>query len=148
MIFRMGNQVRLGQVAYTAYPPPSGMEFGGGWDGLGPVTYAQSYPPRGMEWGDGWGGLVPRSKKVVLPRSAQAGGGVGYVSEGTVLSREDVEEVTAAAGSQPEVPAGGQPVPSGAPSPAAQAPAAAEGGKFPIAAAGVALATLVAAFVV
>ncbi len=97
---------------------------------LGQVAYAQSYPPSGLEWGQGWGRFSSSSPKVVLPKSPEAGGGVGYTSEGTVLSREDYEALAVATGQGP-----------GAvqPSPGASASSgASEGGKFPLVAAGVA----------
>jgi hypothetical protein len=95
---------------------------------LGQVAYAQPYPPAGLEWGQGWGRFAPSSPKVVLPKSLEAGGGVGYTSEGTVLSQQDVEELMAAAGGQ-----GG-----GAPSQAPSSSSASGSGKFPFVAAAVA----------
>lgn len=112
--YSLGNSVRLGQVAY-----------------------ATPYPPGGLEWGQGWGRFAPSGPKVVLPRSPGAGGGVGYASEGTVLSQDDIEAISAATG------------PGSAPAAAAAAsPAGAEGpSTLSIAAAGVAAAAILAAFV-
>lgn len=114
--YSLGNSVRLGQVAY-----------------------ATPYPPGGLEWGQGWGRFAPSSPKVVLPRSAAAGGGVGYTSEGTVLSQQDIADISAVTG------------PGSAPAAAAAAasPAGAESGpsNLSIAAAGVAAAAILTAFV-
>lgn len=110
---------------------------------LGQVAYAQPYPPAGLEWGQGWSRFRPNSAKVVLPRST---GGVGYTSEGTVLSQQDIEEISATTGqsgsSQPSAPA------AGAQAPAAAAAPSVEGSKFPTVAAGVAAAAILAALVV
>jgi len=86
--------------------------------------------------GTGLGRFAPSTPKVVLPRSPEAGGGVGYTSEGTVLSQQDIEEITAAGGGSPAAtPAGAQ---------GGGAPAPAESGKFPLAAAGVAVVAIAA----
>lgn len=110
---------------------------------LGQVAYAQPYPPAGLEWGQGWSRFAPTSAKVVLPRSS---GGVGYTSEGTVLSQQDIEEISAATGqpgsTQPSAPA------AAAPAAGAAAAPSAEGSKFPTVAAGVAVAAILASFVV
>lgn len=113
--YQMGNRVKLGQVAY-----------------------ATPYPPGGLEWGQGWGRFAPSSPKVVLPRSPGAGGGVGYASEGTVLSQQDIEDISAATG------------PGSAPAAGAAAAPGGEGSgpsTLSIAAAGVAAAAILAAFV-
>src|SRR5579871_2027153 len=110
--FNMGSSMRLGQVAY-----------------------AQPYPPSGLEWGQGWGRFAPTTPKVVLPRSPEAGGGVGYTSEGTVRSQQEIDEITASGGGGKSVPA------SAAPSPAQ---ASGQSGKFPLAAAGVAVVAIAA----
>lgn len=110
--FSLGNSMRLGQVAY-----------------------AQPYPPSGLEWGQGWGRFAPSTPKVVLPRSPEAGGGVGYTSEGTVLTQQDIEEISATTGGGTAAPAA-QPAPS--------VPAAPSGGKLPLAAAGIAVVAIAA----
>lgn len=92
---------------------------------LGQVAYSQPYPPAGLEWGQGWGRFAPSSPKVVLPKSPEAGGGVGYASEGTVLSQDDVADIWAVTGqgtvTETKAPASSSDV-----------------GKFPLVAAGVA----------
>ena len=105
---------------------------------LGQVAYAQPYPPEGLEWGQGWGRFFPSSRKIVLPKSPAAGGGVGYVSGGTVLSRQEVEEVTAVAAGQAGVAAGG----------AGKAASSAAIGTFPLAAAGMAVLVIVGSMVI
>jgi hypothetical protein len=109
---------------------------------LGQVAYAPAYPPSGLEWGQGWGRFAPTAPKVVLPRSPEAGGGVGYTSEGTVLSQQEIDEITAAGGGGKPA---GQPTGTGTPA-AGVAPAEAPGesGKFPLAAAGVAVVAIAA----
>jgi len=115
--YHMGNRVKLGQVAY-----------------------ATPYPPGGLEWGQGWGRFASSSPKVVLPRSPNAGGGVGYASEGTVLTQQDIEEISAVSGQNSG--AGVVPGPTKAGAPTASGPST-----LSIAAAGVAATAILAAFV-